>query len=101
MQLHPAISRRTLLHRPCRRIRHRCGLVAFSAVAAEALPTRTVAKDPSCGCCGARIEHVHKAGCAVEAIEPTEVNRPKVRLGVPQALAPLPLGSKVSLSALA
>jgi hypothetical protein len=47
----------------------------------------TVTKDPSCGCCGAWVEHVRKAGFAVEVIGSAEVNRLKVRLGVPQSLA--------------
>lgn len=60
---------------------------AFSAMAAETLPRMTVTKDPSCGCCGAWVDHVRKAGFTVEVIESPEVNRLKVRLGVPQALA--------------
>ena len=56
-------------------------------VAAETLPKMTVTKDPGCGCCGAWVEHVRKAGFAVEVIESADVNRLKVRLGVPQALA--------------
>ncbi|MCC2651085.1 MAG: metal-binding protein [Microvirga sp.] len=59
---------------------------AFPSVA-EVLPKMTVAKDPNCGCCGAWIEHVRKAGFPVEVIESAEVSRLKVRLGVPQALA--------------
>lgn len=55
--------------------------------AAEALPKMTVTKDPSCGCCGAWVDHVRKAGFPVEVIESAEVNRLKVRLGVPQDLA--------------
>ena len=74
------ISRRALL----------AGLAAASflpASAVEALPTMTVTKDPGCGCCGAWVDHVRKAGFAVEVIESPEINRLKVRLGVPQALA--------------
>jgi hypothetical protein len=78
------ISRRALL----------LGLAAASvtasaspSLAAEVLPRMTVTKDPSCGCCGAWVEHVRKAGFPVEVIESAEVNRLKVRLGVPQALA--------------
>ncbi len=60
---------------------------AFPVRAQQALPKMTVTKDPSCGCCGAWVEHVRKAGFPVEVIESAEVNRLKVRLGVPQALA--------------
>jgi hypothetical protein len=60
---------------------------AGSAIAAQSLPKMTVAKDPSCGCCGAWIDHVRAAGFPVEVLETPEVNRLKVRLGVPQALA--------------
>jgi hypothetical protein len=60
---------------------------ALPSLAAEVLPKMTVTKDPSCGCCGAWVEHVRKAGFPVEVIASAEVNRLKVRLGVPQALA--------------
>lgn len=59
----------------------------FSATAAEILPPMKVTKDPSCGCCGAWVEHIRAAGFTVEVVESPEVNRLKVRLGVPQALA--------------
>ena len=78
------ISRRALL----------AGLAAASvtasaspSLAAEVLPRMTVTKDPSCGCCGAWVDHVRKAGLSVEVTESAEVNRLKVRLGVPQDLA--------------
>lgn len=60
----------------------------FSATAAEAetLPM-TVPKDPSCGCCGAWVDHVRAAGFQVEVREHPQVNRLKARLGVPQDLA--------------
>jgi len=80
MPSNPTISRRALL----------AGLAAATALpafAAEALPRMTVTKDPSCGCCGAWVEHVRQAGFVVEVVESPEVNRLKVLLGVPQALA--------------
>lgn len=61
-----------LLHRPA---------------AAVSLPGMLVSKDPSCGCCGAWVEHVRAAGFSVEVVETPEINRIKTRLGVPQALA--------------
>ncbi|WP_445503802.1 DUF411 domain-containing protein [Microvirga sp. G4-2] len=62
-------------------------IAAFPALAAEALPAMTVTKDPSCGCCGAWVNHIRKAGFSIDVVESPEVNRLKVRLGVPQALA--------------
>ena len=62
-------------------------LSARSIASAETLPKMTVTKEPSCGCCGAWVDHVRKAGFPVEVVESPGVNRLKVRLGVPQALA--------------
>jgi hypothetical protein len=61
--------------------------IAASVGAAESLPKVAVTKDPNCGCCGGWVEHLKQAGFPVEVTETTEVNRVKVRLGVPQALA--------------
>jgi hypothetical protein len=61
-------------------------LVARGAQAAS-LPTMTVTKDPTCGCCAGWTEHVRAAGFPVEVIETGEINRVKVRLGVPNNLA--------------
>ena len=84
MKFNTTINRRSLL----------AGLaaapVAFSSAssfAAETLPPMTVAKDPSCGCCGAWIDHVRAAGFTVEVTETPQMNRLKNRLGVPQDLA--------------
>jgi hypothetical protein len=69
------------------------GLAAFSGALAapgtiaQSLPPIKVSRDPSCGCCGAWVDHVRAAGFPVEVIESSEVNRLKVRLGVPQSLA--------------
>src|SRR5688572_16921989 len=69
------------------------GLTAFSGVPAasgafaESLPLIKVNRDPSCGCCGAWVDHVRQAGFPVEVVETSEMNRVKVGLGVPQALA--------------
>lgn len=51
------------------------------------LPKMTVTRDPTCGCCGAWVEHVRAAGFPVEVVDTTELNGVKVRLGVPQPLA--------------
>jgi hypothetical protein len=55
--------------------------------AATSLPKITVAKDPTCSCCAGWTEHVRAAGFSVEVVETNELNRVKVRLGVPSNLA--------------
>ncbi|MBJ6126838.1 DUF411 domain-containing protein [Microvirga splendida] len=54
---------------------------------AQTLPTVVVTKDPSCGCCSGWADHIRAAGFPVEIRETSEVNRLKVKLGLPQALA--------------
>ncbi|WP_445504052.1 DUF411 domain-containing protein [Microvirga sp. G4-2] len=61
--------------------------IAMRTASAEALPKMMVTKDPTCGCCGAWVEHVRSAGFTVEVVESPEMNRVKARLGVPQDLA--------------
>src|SRR5829696_7462845 len=55
--------------------------------AAQPLPKIVVTKDPSCGGCSGWIDHLRASGFKAEVIESPEVNRLKVRLGVPQDLA--------------
>ena len=63
-------------------------VVAMRPALAEAgLPKVVVSKDPSCGCCSGWVEHLKAAGFPVEVRETSEINRLKVRLGVPNALA--------------
>lgn len=63
-------------------------LLAYSRpVQAQALPKIVVSKDPSCGCCTGWVDHLRQAGFSAEVIETSEINRVKVRLGVPQDLA--------------
>ena len=65
-----------------------CALLAHSRpLRAGDLPRIVVSKDPSCGCCSGWVEHLRKAGFYAEVIETPEINRVKVRLGVPQDLA--------------
>ena len=54
---------------------------------AQGLPKLRVTKDPSCGCCGAWVDHMRAAGFPVEVVDVPDINRVKVHLGVPQALA--------------
>jgi hypothetical protein len=63
------------------------GFVVATSLRAEGLPKVAVTKDPNCGCCGGWVEHLKGAAFPVEVSEATDVNRVKVRLGVPQALA--------------
>jgi hypothetical protein len=62
-------------------------LAGARARASARLPGMVVMKDPSCGCCGAWIDHVRAAGFPVEVIDSGEMDRHKRRLGVPAALA--------------
>ena len=62
-------------------------LAAVPGIGAAGLPTITVTKDPTCGCCSGWAEHVRAAGFPVEVVETNELNRVKVRLGVPSNLA--------------
>jgi len=54
---------------------------------AVAAPPVTVWKSPSCGCCGAWVEHMQAAGFPVTVVETEVMNPVKARLGVPMELA--------------
>jgi hypothetical protein len=62
-------------------------LAYFRPLRAQALPTIVVSKDPTCGCCSGWVDHLRQAGFSAEMIETPEINRVKVRLGMPQDLA--------------
>jgi hypothetical protein len=62
-------------------------LVSGQAFAQAALPKIVVSKDPTCGCCTGWVDHLRQAGFVAEVIETPEINRVKVRLGVPNDLA--------------
>src|SRR5262245_41918585 len=47
----------------------------------------TVHKDPNCGCCSGWVRHLQQAGFAVKAIDTSELEAVKTRLGVPTDLA--------------
>ena len=68
--------------------------VCAAALAATSLPSGAqgspkivVTKDPTCGCCGGWVDHLRTAGFIADVIESSEINRVKIRLGVPQDLA--------------
>lgn len=64
-------------------------LVSFSACAekpsAANLPSVTVHKSPSCGCCVKWVEHMRKAGFEVTVNDVDNVHLVKMRVGVPPA----------------
>ncbi len=67
------------------------GTAAFAALPAPARagerPRIVATKDPSCGCCGAWVDHMRAAGFPVEVVEAADMTRVKARLGVPRELA--------------
>lgn len=56
-------------------------------VAAAAQPRMKVWKSPTCGCCGAWVDHMRAAGFAVEVTETDAMDTVKSRLGITLALA--------------
>ena len=83
MNRQPALSRRALL----------AGMAAMPLASApliaraSQLPLVTVHRDPSCGCCGAWVDHIEAAGFPVRVIETSDLDTEKRRLGVPAELA--------------
>jgi len=61
-------------------------LTTGHAFAEVTLPKVLVTKDPNCGCCGGWVDHIRAAGFPVEVVTTPQVNRVKVRLGVPDEL---------------
>ena len=62
------------------------GAAAPSLDAAPKVPTITVYKDPSCGCCKSWIAHLVKYGYRVDAKDTPAMAEVKRTLGVPAAL---------------
>ncbi len=54
--------------------------------AASASNTMLVFRDPGCGCCGAWVDHVRKAGFVAEVREVEDVAPYKQKFGVPEKL---------------
>ena len=50
------------------------------------LPKMTVAKDPSCSCCGSWIKYLRAKGFSVDIVESSDMDRIKAEFGVPVAL---------------
>lgn len=61
-------------------------LTLSGRVRAEDHPVMVVYKSPTCGCCGAWIEHVEAAGFRVAVRNMPDVVPVKTEFGVPQAL---------------
>ena len=61
-------------------------LLAPAVWAAAPLPTVTVYKSPSCGCCGKWVEHMKASGFPMVTIDTENVAAHKARLGVPVAM---------------
>jgi len=62
------------------------GVGAFALPHLTALPTITVYKSPSCGCCKEWVKHVTEAGFAVKVIDMDDLAMIKSANGVPAAL---------------
>jgi len=54
---------------------------------AQARETVQVYKSASCGCCGAWVEHMRRAGFSVRATDVDDLDAVKARFGVPDELA--------------
>jgi hypothetical protein len=54
-----------------------------AATPINGLPLAVIHKSPTCGCCGAWVEHLQKAGFRVEVHNADNLNPVKERLGVP------------------
>ena len=55
-------------------------------IASASLPTMTVYKSPTCGCCTKWVEHIEAAGFTVQTQDLADVTSRKDALGVPQRL---------------
>lgn len=60
---------------------------AASAAAAAPALAITVWKSPSCGCCGAWVEHLKRNGFTATVVETDEIQHIKKQRGVPSELA--------------
>lgn len=61
------------------------GLTAWQT--RNTLPTVTVYKSPTCGCCSKWVTHLEQAGFEVKAIDMPDTTPMRTRLGVPANLA--------------
>lgn len=61
-------------------------LAALPALGASRLPQVHVFKSPTCGCCGAWVEHMKSAGFSVKVTEVSDAAVERKRLGIPERL---------------
>ncbi len=61
-------------------------LLAYPGRGQTVLPKMTVAKDPSCSCCGSWAKYLRANGFSVDLVETANMDRIKADLGVPAAL---------------
>jgi hypothetical protein len=59
------------------------GLTTLPLRAAPSLPAVKVFKNPSCGCCGAWVEHLRSAAFVVEVFAVEDTTAARKRLGMP------------------
>jgi hypothetical protein len=59
------------------------GWTTLPILAAVTLPPVKVFKNPSCGCCGAWVDHMKSAGFAVEVVSVKDTTAARKRLGMP------------------
>jgi hypothetical protein len=57
--------------------------VAMPALAANRLPLVEVFKSPTCGCCGAWVDHLKAAGFPVKVVEVDDTTQTRKRYGLP------------------
>lgn len=62
------------------------GTLGAPGFAAASLPTVHVFKNPSCGCCGAWVDHLKAAGFRVDVTEVADTAPVRQRHGIPEAL---------------
>ncbi len=62
------------------------GVHASAAFAANAAATIDVYKSPSCGCCGAWVDHIRKEGFKAHVTETEDLEPVKAKAGVPADL---------------
>lgn len=58
--------------------------LALPALAAASLPPVDVYKSPTCGCCGAWVDHLKAAGFSVRVVEVDDTAQARKRLGLPE-----------------
>lgn len=61
--------------------------LAWPALAAGSLPRVDVYKSPTCGCCGAWVDHLKAAGFAVKVAEVDDTAHARRRFGLPEKFA--------------